>query len=158
MQNDSENDMLLNMIYEEFFEKVPKKDSIYIAKIGRIMKAFAKEEQAEKCREMYARYTKADHSDIFLEEPEQNLFPPTQTILTDWLVDMTQGVHPSNLFNATHSPYILNTLVEYPDLQFNLFVTRMEEGYSMVKTATDADIQSILDYGVDAFLNTQTMG
>lgn len=158
MQNDSENDMLLNKIYEEFFEKVPKKNSIYIAKIGRIMKVFDKEEHAEQCKKMYARFTKADHSDIFLEEPEQNLFPPTQTILTDWLVDMTQGVHPSNLFIATHSPYILNTLVEYSDLQFNLFVTRMEEGYSMVKTATDADIQSILDFGVDAFLNTQTMG
>ena len=71
---------------------------------------------------------------------------------------MTQGEYPSNLFIATHSPYILNTLVEYPDLEFNLFVTRMEKGYSVVKTATEADIQSILDYGVDVFLNTQTMG
>lgn len=158
MQNDSENDMLVNKIYGEFFEKEPKNNSIYIAKIGRIMKVFSKEEHAERCKEIYARYTKADHSDIFLEEPEQNLFPPTQTILTDWLVEMTQGDYPSNLFIATHSPYILNTLVEYPDLQFNIFVTRVEEGYSVVKTATDSDIQSILDFGVDAFLNTQTMG
>lgn len=158
MQNDSENDNLLNKIYAELFDKASQNDNFFIAKIGRTTKAFAKKEHIEKCREIYSRYIKADHNDIFLEEPEQNIFPPTQTILTDWLVDMTQGEHPSNLFIATHSPYILNTLVEYPDLEFNLFVTRMEKGYSVVKTATEADIQSILDYGVDVFLNTQTMG
>lgn len=158
MQNDSENDNLLNKIYAEFFDKASQNDNFFIAKIGRTMKAFAKKEHIEKCREIYSRYIKADHNDIFLEEPEQNIFPPTQTILTDWLIDMTQGEHPSNLFIATHSPYILNTLVEYPDLEFNLFVTRMEKGFSVVKTATEADIQSILDYGVDVFLNTQTMG
>lgn len=158
MQNDSENDILLNKIYAEFFEKEPRNNIIHIEKIGHTMKAFSTGDHAKKCKEMFARYTKADHGDIFLEEPEQNIFPPTQTILTDWLVEMTQGDYPSNLFIATHSPYILNTLVEYPDLQFNLFVTCINSGYSIVKTATEEDIQSILDYGVDAFLNSQAMG
>lgn len=158
MQNDSENDDLLNKIYAAFFNNSSQSKSLYIAKIGRSMKVFAKKEHVDQCKKIYERYTKADHSDIFLEEPEQNIFPPTQTILTDWLVELTQGNHPNNLFIATHSPYILNTLIEYPDLQINLFVTCLDKGYSTVKTATVDDIQSILDYGVDAFLNSQTIG
>lgn len=158
MQNDSENDDLLNKIYAAFFNNSSQPKSLYVAKIGRSIKVFAKKEHVDQCKKIYERYTKADHSDIFLEEPEQNIFPPTQTILTDWLVELTQGNHPNNLFIATHSPYILNTLIEYPDLQINLFVTCLDKGYSTVKTATVDDIQSILDYGVDAFLNSQTMG
>lgn len=107
---------------------------------------------------IYANYVHTHHCDIFLEEPEANLFPPTQSCLVEWLLDMTKGEQPSNLFIATHSPYILNAFVEKQDIDMTLLYTRMTEEQIMVKTATEQDIQAIYDYGVDAFFNIETLG
>lgn len=101
-----------------------------------------------------SRYTGNHFCDIFLEEPEENLFPPTQTQLTDWLLDLTEGPHASNLFIATHSPYILTSLLERQDIDLGLFFNPGE--MPNVNTATEEDIQEIYDYGVDAFFNLKT--
>ena len=102
-----------------------------------------------------SRYTGNHFCDIFLEEPEENLFPPTQTQLTDWLLDLTEWPHASNLFIATHSPYILTSLLEKQDIDLGLFFTN-PGGMPNVNTATEEDIQEIYDYGVDAFFNLET--
>lgn len=52
------------------------------------------------------------HNEIFLEEPEDNLFPPTQTALSSWLLDKTLGNDRNCLFIATHSPYIMTSFIE----------------------------------------------
>ena len=106
----------------------------------------------------YDNYAHTYHCDIFLEEPEANLFPPTQSNLVEWLLDMTKGELPSNLFIATHSPYILNAFLEKKDIDMSLFYTRADSKLISVKTATDEDIQAIYDYGVDAFFNIETLG
>ena len=54
-------------------------------------------------------FTNYDHSDIFLEEPEENLFPETQRDLVNWLVETVNGEKNHTLFIATHSPYIMST-------------------------------------------------
>lgn len=111
---------------------------------------------ANKFKALYTRYTGNHFCDIFLEEPEENLFPPTQTQLTDWLLDLTEGPHASNLFIATHSPYILTSLLERQDIDLGLFFTNPGE-MPNVNTATEEDIQEIYDYGVDAFFNLETL-
>ena len=107
---------------------------------------------------VFPRYILTHHCDIFLEEPESNLFPPTQSRLVEWLLDMTKGEQPNNLFIATHSPYILNAFMEKQDIDMTLLYTRATEGLIAVKTATEEDIQDIYDYGVDAFFNIETLG
>ena len=104
------------------------------------------------------QYLITDHCDIFLEEPEANLFPPTQSRLVEWLLDMTKEEQPSNLFIATHSPYILNAFLEKQNIDITLLYTRTTEGQITVKTATDQDFQDFYDYGVDAFFNIETLG
>ena len=106
----------------------------------------------------YNNFAYTYNCDIFLEEPEANLFPPTQSNLVEWLLDMTKGEQPSNLFIATHSPYILNAFMEKQDIDMTLLYTRTTDGLITVKTATDQDFQDIYDYGVDAFFNIETLG
>jgi len=112
----------------------------------------------KKMQDIIFQYLITDHCDIFLEEPEANLFPPTQSCLVEWLLDMTKGEQPNNLFIATHSPYILNAFMEKQDIDMTLLYTRVTEEQIMVKTATEQDIQAIYDYGVDAFFNIETLG
>ena len=107
--------------------------------------------------DMYRNFAYTYHCDIFLEEPEANLFPPTQSNLVEWLLDMTKRKQPSNLFIATHSPYILNTFLEKQIIDMNLLYTRTIEGQITIKSATEQDIQDIYDYGVDAFFNIETL-
>ena len=106
----------------------------------------------------YNNFAYTYHCDIFLEEPEANLFPPTQSRLVEWLLDMTKGEEPSNLFIATHSPYILGAFMEKQNIDMTLLYTRTTEGQITVKTATEEDFQDIYDYGVDAFFNIETLG
>ncbi len=45
---------------------------------------------------------------LFLEEPEENIFPETQYRLIKWLVSTFNNGFNNSLFMATHSPYILS--------------------------------------------------
>ena len=117
----------------------------------------AKLDEEDK-KDVYTNYVHTHHCDIFLEEPEANLFPPTQSNLVEWLFDMTQGKQPSNIFIATHSPYILGTFLEKKNIDLTLLYTRVTDGLMTVMTATEQDLQDIYDYGVDVFFNIETLG
>ena len=106
--------------------------------------------------EVLNRYVLTDHCDIFLEEPENNLFPPTQAGLTNWLLDMANGEYANSFFIATHSPYVLGELLR-KRTAMGLFFIYEKDGGTFVKTATDEDMQNIYDYGVDAFFNIENL-
>lgn len=112
----------------------------------------------EDKKEVYSNYVHTHHCDIFLEEPEANLFPPTQSNLVEWLLTLSKCKRPNNLFVATHSPYILNSFLEKQDDDINLFFTNYQEGLVLVRTATEDNLQELYDYGVDAFFNIETLG
>ncbi|MBR4897431.1 MAG: ATP-binding protein [Prevotella sp.] len=100
------------------------------------------------------------HCDIFLEEPEQNLFPPTQGVLIQFLMTLAEGRHHNRIFIATHSPYILGDMLERTNYDFGLFYIQPngDDGMSEVRQATAQDIQEIYEDGVDAFFNIETLG
>lgn len=163
-----ENLLLLTIIYKELFEQETKKviasgkspERVYFnltndssEQVGIL---FANQASANRCKEILSNYTSNHFCDIFLEEPEENLFPPTQTQLINWLLEITEGPHASNLSIATHSPYVLTSLLEKQDIDLGLFFTGIKEGKLSVKTATEVDMQEIYDYGVDAFFNLET--
>lgn len=128
------NEELQRIIYEEFLSKKGKVETEKILK----------------------RYVTADHCDVFLEEPENNLFPPTQAGLTNWILDMANGEHANSFFIATHSPYVLGELLR-KRTPMGLFFIYEKDGATIVNTATEEDMQNIYDYGVDAFFNIENL-
>jgi len=95
-------------------------------------------------------YVYTDHCDIFLEEPEVNLFPVAQCDLVSWLFDKVLENQRHNLFIATHSPYILTAFLER-NYDLNLFLINEQPSGVIIDTASDEDIQRIYDHGIDAF-------
>jgi hypothetical protein len=168
IENSKETNDLLQAISHHFIpqkgiENIITKDDLESGKskvvftIGnKSYKLFAKD--IKYILDISERFVNIDHCDIFLEEPEANLFPPTQANLVEWLIEMTKGDQPNNLFIATHSPYILGAFMEKKDIAMTLLYTRMSGGQMIVKTATEQDIQDIYDYGVDAFFNIESLG
>ena len=62
------------------------------------------------------------------------------------------------LFISTHSPYILDVLLEREEYDFGLFYVQSSENGSVVKTATEEDVQDMFEDGVDAFFNIERLG
>lgn len=98
-------------------------------------------------------FTQPQRCEIFLEEPELSLFPPTQVQLVDWLLEHV-AKEENSLSVATHSPYILTAFLEREEVDVALFTVDREGGQgAIVKTAGREDIQAIYDDGIDAFFN-----
>ena len=96
-----------------------------------------------------------DHSEIFLEEPEDNLFPPTQCKFINWLLDAIKQ-HNDMLFIATHSPYVLNQLIKISPAGMNVLFTypsKDEERSYCVRQLSEEEVHEIYDNGVDMFFN-----
>ena len=107
-------------------------------------------------RQERQNHRRTDHNEIFLEEPEDNLFPPTQTALSSWLLDKTLGNDRNCLFIATHSPYIMTSFTESQSGEdFRLFFTIEHDRKSSIRTATESELQEIYDNGIDVFFNIE---
>ena len=85
--NDKEHEKLKLMI--ERSTDVPKSLSIY---------------------EIIENLSKTQYTEIYLEEPEENIFPKTQYQLVKWLVQMMNVSADNSISMTTHSPYILSSL------------------------------------------------
>jgi len=89
---------------------------------------------------------------ITLEEPEVHSFPKYISYLADEMIKARR----SQFFVATHSPYLLNNLVENtPEGELAVFVcgydkTRFE---TTVKKLSPEDLSELLNFGVDIFFN-----
>lgn len=74
---------------------------------------------SDEINNIIENFTHYNHSDIYLEEPEENLFPETQMDLVNWLAEIVNGERNHSLFIATHSPYIMsafNNLIQAGDI------------------------------------------
>lgn len=116
---------------------------------------FASKEEADRFKSMYNQYINVEHSEIFLEEPEDNLFPPTQCKFVNWLLDAIEK-HNDMLFIATHSPYVLNQLIKVSPDGMNVLFTHpsndAERSYC-VRQLSKEEVHEIYDNGVDMFFN-----
>lgn len=116
---------------------------------------FSTEEEREKFNGYVNRLLKTDHSEIFLEEPENNLFPPTQYKFINWILDrLMAGDRKHTIFVTTHSPYVLNQMLEYRPKDFRLYMTRPidDDQYDVVSFSEDM-IEDTIYNGVDLFFN-----
>ena len=74
------------------------------------------------------------------------------------LLNQIKRQEGNTLFISTHSPFILDILLEREQNDFGLFYIRYTENGSEVKTATEADVQDMFEDGVDAFFNIERLG
>lgn len=112
-KTETENEEIAQHIYESKFKKAleqaGEEGRLIIGKVGLTKRMFASKESFEEFKQLVTAYTQTSHSDIYLEEPEQNLFPLTQVELVYELLAKS-AKHNDCLFVATHSPYILYAL------------------------------------------------
>ena len=120
---------------------------------------FSNTKTANKFEDLVGRYLQTDHNELFLEEPEDNLFPPTQCQLVDWLLENNYDHNRKNLlFVATHSPYVLDQFIKDNPKDFRLFLTHpaQEKGKYSVTQLSDRNIRDVYDNGVDLFFNFES--
>lgn len=111
IQSIKDQDAKINLLYQ-LKENHPLKDYINIERGG----VSYGSDEIDHIIDCFTHY---DHSDIYLEEPEENLFPETQMDLVNWLAEIVNGERNHSLFIATHSPYIMsafNNLIQTGDI------------------------------------------
>lgn len=146
---------LLEILSHKFDKALSLEHGTERETVGEMEIRFCDKKEASDFKRIYEDYIKIDHSEIFLEEPENNLFPPTQCQFVDWLVEAIEE-HKDILFVATHSPYILNEFIKLDPKGLTVFFThKVDEGSQLysVRQLTEEEIQEIYDNGVDMFFN-----
>ena len=96
------------------------------------------------------RYNNA--SIVTLEEPEVHSFPKFISFLADEIIK-AEG---RQFFLATHSPYLLNTLIENtPSDQLSIFLCGYDKNKfeTTVKKLSEEELSELLNFGVDIFFN-----
>jgi AAA15 family ATPase/GTPase len=96
------------------------------------------------------RYSNA--SVITLDEPDAHSFPKYVSLLGDEIIEAID----KQFFIATHSPYLLNNLIENtPVNNLAVFVCSYDKKRSetVVKKLSSEDLSELIDYGIDIFFN-----
>ncbi|MDE7414293.1 MAG: AAA family ATPase [Muribaculaceae bacterium] len=88
---------------------------------------------------------------ICFEEPEAHTFPPYITSVVDDIISDTSNQY----FITTHSPYVMNSLLEKCGDELAVFVLDMDEGATNVKRLSDSELEEVYDNGVDMFFNIE---
>ena len=150
-----ERKKIFEILHDKYSKPILNQHGVEKVMIDGIEFRFQNKKDADNFKHKYQRYTTVDHSEIFLEEPEDNLFPPTQCQLVNWLVDAIKK-HDDMLFVATHSPYILNQFIKDDPKGLTVFFTHRvndDEQLYTVRQLDKDELREIYDNGVDMFFN-----
>ena len=82
------------------------------------VKFFSSHREENLFSEIVDKFSLTQYASIYLEEPEENLFPTTQYELVKWMAKQINTTQDNSLCIATHSPYILssfNNLIQAAD-------------------------------------------
>lgn len=116
---EAEMDKQLKQILSKEFISHVTNDLYFSLPYNHVVPILNNPERIKKLNSVISNFTKASYCNIFLEEPEENLFPLTQRDLVNALVEMINGDRKHNLFITTHSPYIMasfNNLIQAGDV------------------------------------------
>ena len=92
-----------------------------------------------------------DNTVLLFEEPEAHSFPPYMSHLTQ------QMIHKSDnqFFVATHSPFILNDLLEHAMDELAVFNVDYQDKQTQIRELSRSELHDIMQYGVDVFTNNE---
>lgn len=93
-----------------------------------------------------------NNSVLLFEEPEAHSFPPYMTQLTQEMIYKKDNQY----FIATHSPFILNDLLENAQNELAVFIVDYENRQTKVRALTSSELHEVLQNGVDLFTNNET--
>ncbi|MDE7418896.1 MAG: ATP-binding protein [Muribaculaceae bacterium] len=150
-----ERKKILEILHDKFSKSMSSLPNSEKTMVDGVEFRFQNKKYADNFQRKYQQYSTVDHSEIFLEEPEDNLFPPTQCQLVNWLVEAIKK-HDDILFVATHSPYILNQFIKDDPKGLTVFFTHRVNNDSQlysVRQLNKEEIREIYDNGVDMFFN-----
>lgn len=156
LEQKEERKLLLSTIYRKLYKKRQKdEEASVVLTIDGVDYSFSESKHAKRMQRIYDHYTKTDHSEVFLEEPEDNLFPPTQCQFVNWMISRAEK-HHDMLFIATHSPYVLNQFIKLDPKGLTIFFTHPISGEDRqygVRQLSEQEVREIFDNGVDMFFN-----
>lgn len=121
INTEKELDKLQNILYKERFTQsnneglVGRVDDITDTFPEPRIKFFGSFTEEKMFSEIIDHYSRTQYTSIFLEEPEENLFPSTQYELVKWLARQINITDRNTICIASHSPYILtafNNLIQ----------------------------------------------
>jgi AAA15 family ATPase/GTPase len=96
----------------------------------------------------YAAIFSNKDSVLLFEEPEVHAFPPYVTELAQLIIERKENQY----FIVTHSPFLLNTIIENtPSKDVAVFNVKYENWKTQVTPYTEKEISHILNYGIDIF-------
>lgn len=91
------------------------------------------------------------NSVLLFEEPEAHSFPPYMSHLTQEMIYRKDN----QFFVATHSPFILNDLLENGREEFAVFIVDYKDGQTTVHPLSAQDLHDVAQYGIDVFTNNE---
>ena len=90
---------------------------------------------------------------ILFEEPEAHMFPPyISKLVWDIISDINNG---NQYFIATHSPFLINDLLEEVREDLSIYAVGYENGQTIIKKITEKELHEIYQYGIDLFFNLE---
>jgi AAA15 family ATPase/GTPase len=93
-----------------------------------------------------------NNSVLLFEEPEAHSFPPYMAHLTQEMIYKKDNQY----FIATHSPFILNDLLENSRSELSVFVVHYEHHETRLRKLSDDEMHDVFQSGVDLFTNNES--
>lgn len=91
-----------------------------------------------------------DDAILLLEEPEAHSFPPYVSMLAEKIIESKNN----QFFVATHSPYMLTEFIEKGGRdEVSIFICNYENYETNVRALSEAEIENIMETGIDLFFN-----
>ena len=88
---------------------------------------------------------------ICFEEPEAHTFPPYISNVVNDIISDTRNQY----FITTHSPYVINSLLESAGNDLAVYVVNLDCNETFVRRLTDNQLQQAYDNGIDLFYNLE---
>lgn len=114
-------------------------------------KSFSYSTQADTIQRMifyYAALFSNKDSILLFEEPEIHAFPPYVSDLAHLIIERIENQY----FIVTHSPFLLNTIIENASVKdVAIFKVDYENYKTQVKEFSEKEVSHMLNYGIDIF-------
>ena len=89
---------------------------------------------------------------MLFEEPEARIYPLSVINVVQSVINLTNN----QFFITTHSPYIINALLEQLNDEVAIYFVDMKSGNTTVQRATEDEMQEMYESGVDLFVLVET--